>query len=1035
MKSNRSLRNELKPILCLGVLACLWASVLAEPIESLERRFVELPMEARRLTGPLFWLHGDESAERLEMYVEKVAEGGNGCFTAESRPHNDWLGPGWYRDLAICLEAAKEHNLHMWIFDEKWWPSGEVGGKVPQEYACKTIHTDVTEVTGPASMRTDVARDRRIAVLAGRSTADGIDGDSLIDLSQRIRDNRLDWQVPPGDWKVMVFTWNHSRGHQRNWLVDGASRDAVEWYIRTVYQPHYDHFKDDFGTWIPGFFYDEPETPGDWGTEVLPLLKERGVDWKKALVAWTLQLAGDEHAAARYQYQDALAEAWGRTLYGGLTQWCHDHGVQSIGHFLEHNFEYLHPQLCAGNMFQLQKYSDMGGIDAVFSQFTPGRRNMGLWQTPKLGSSITHAYGKKDDVTMVEIYGARGQDVTYAEMKWWSDLMHVAGVNFHIPHSFNPRSPFDRDCPPYFYNGGFEPRWPLYRVLADYTSRLSVMLTGGRHVCPVALLYLGNSAHVGRHIRPEQMSTALQDALYDCDWIPYEVFEADTTLADEHVVLREERYRILIVPPVEVIPYATLEKAVRFFEQGGVVVEYGFVPSLSATLGKSREDVAALCRALWGETPKPGLTASNTHRRGGRSYLLPAEPTPEQLQRVLADDAGVRPTLQVVRGDTNHWLHVLHRVKDGRDMFFITNQNIEGPARRFRLRCRASGVPECWDPLRGHVTRPAFDRDGSSVLIDLTLEPYESQLLVFNDSRRRLPRRIEGDRVRPLGTIPLAARELPELPPARPVVEEDPLARLDGLSWVWFPEENPAATAAPGTVYFRRSFTLPADAKIATARFIGTADNGMRLYVNGRAIEANDGTLDDWGSVSKINLVELLRPGRNTVAIEATNASTTPNPAGLIGKIVVSYGNGRTLELPVDKTWKTARQAADGWRRVDFDDAAWPAAVECAAFGAGPWGMLSDQRLTVSPVLRAEPYEADFDLPQDFDADRVRLVLEMKQMRGEQAARVTVNGQYAGGVIERPLRLDISAYVRPGANVLRIEPFSPVEPRLVLYPW
>jgi hypothetical protein len=57
----------------------------------LERQFCELPAEARRLTGPLFWLHGDESRERLEMYVGKVAEGGNGCFTAESRPHRDWL--------------------------------------------------------------------------------------------------------------------------------------------------------------------------------------------------------------------------------------------------------------------------------------------------------------------------------------------------------------------------------------------------------------------------------------------------------------------------------------------------------------------------------------------------------------------------------------------------------------------------------------------------------------------------------------------------------------------------------------------------------------------------------------------------------------------------------------------------------------------------------------------------------------------------------------------------------------------------------
>jgi hypothetical protein len=45
-------------------------------------------------------------------------------------------------------------------------------------------------------------------------------------------------------------------------------------------------------------------------------------------------------------------------------------------------------------------------------------RDAPCWQTPKLGSSISHAYGKPEDVAMVEIFGARGQDLTYPEMKW-----------------------------------------------------------------------------------------------------------------------------------------------------------------------------------------------------------------------------------------------------------------------------------------------------------------------------------------------------------------------------------------------------------------------------------------------------------------------------------------------------------------------------------------------------------------------------------------------------------------------------------------
>jgi len=89
----------------------------------------------------------------------------------------------------------------------------------------------------------------------------------------------------------------------------------------------------------------------------------------------------------------------------------------------------------------------------------PGRRPRDIYQTAKLGSSITHVFNKPDDVTMCETFGAYGQDITYSQMKWLTDQMQVRGVNFKIPHSFNPRAPHDTDCPPYFYNGGFEPRY------------------------------------------------------------------------------------------------------------------------------------------------------------------------------------------------------------------------------------------------------------------------------------------------------------------------------------------------------------------------------------------------------------------------------------------------------------------------------------------------------------------------------------------------------------------------------------------------
>ena len=874
MLAMRPMRPMLRFAAIIGVigLAVLPARAGGPRIDQVERQFRTLPMDARRLTGPLFWLHGTESKERLEQYVGKVAEGGNGAFTAESRPHNDWLGPRWYQDLAICLDAAKKHDLKMWIFDEKWWPSQMIGGKVPPQYATKVLVAEAVDVDGPKAFEADgYGGPRHVAALAGKLAADGaIDGESLVDLASAIREGKLTWQVPAGKWKVMNFSHKQGPGLGQGKApsVDGASKDCVDWFIATVYQPHYDRFKADFGKTIPGFFYDEPETRGDWGAELNAVLAEWKVDWKKAYAAYKFRLAGDDDAAARFQYMDAFAEAWGRTMYGGMSNWCRRHGVKSMGHFMEHGQLYVNPQYCAGDMMRLQKYSDMGGIDLVVRQMYPGQRPHDIYQTPKLASSISHVFGKDDDETMCEMFGAYGQNITYPQMKWLTDQMQVRGVNFMIPHSFNPRSPNDRDCPPYFWNGGFEPRWPLYRVYADWTSRLSLMLSGGRHVCPAALLFSGNLRRVGKTVGPEDMTTALQDALFDCDWLPMEVFQgADCSLDGKQIKLHQEWYRILIVPPTEAIPYATLAKAREFLEKGGVVVGYGWLPTKSATIGKTAADIAACREAIWGDAPAPGLKALKTSPAGGRSYFLPEKPTPEQLQESLTGDAGVHPVIEVLKGQTDGWLHVLHRVKAGRDVFLVCNQDVKGEAKDFRLRAWAEGAPECWDAMRNELTALGHQRTGASVEFDITLEPSESVLVVFQPEQRPLPVRLAAS--------------------AKPIREPIPLVRVS------VPAEKPAEPAA-----------------------------------------------------------------------------TQPAPGA---------------------------------------------------------------KFTRSPIAAADPFVGRCELPADLDLAKSRVLLVMDSLSPEEAARVTVNDTYAGGIIGKPLRLEVTALLKSGANTIRIEPFAPKTAHLAIY--
>jgi hypothetical protein len=1008
-------------------------------IAALELEFRDLPPEARRQVGPLFWLHGDDSKERLEMYVGKVAQGGNGCFTTESRPHNDWLGEGWWRDLDICLDAAKKQGLQMWIFDEKWWPSQAVAGKVPPRYAAKRLEAATIDVEGPRAFEAEgYGGDRFIAAVAGQLNADGkIQGNTLVDLAPNIRGGKLSWQASTGKWRILKFTHKQAPGLVQQGgsqlSVDGASKDCVDWFLQTVYQPHFQHYGADFGKTIRGFFYDEPETPGDWGTDLNRVLAEWNVDWKKAYVAYKSELAGEEQVAARYQYLDAFAETWGRTMYGGIAAWCRQHGVRSIGHFMEHANLYLNREFCAGDMMRLQGHGDMGGIDAVFSQFAMGKRvayDAPCWQTPKLASSVSHAYGKSNDVAMVEIFGARGQDLTYPEMKWWADHMQVSGVNFLIPHSFNPRSPKDTDCPPYFYDGGYEPRWPLYRVFADYTSRLSLMLTGGRHVCPVALLYLGQSAQCGKYILPDQISESLQDALYDCDWLPFEVFEKDTTVGRADMKLRNESYRVLVVPPAEVIPYATLAKAREFFDHGGVVLAHGFLPRKSATLGKTASDISQLREALWGN-PTPGLSICKTGPGGGRSYLLPAQPTPEQLQEVLAGDARIHPTLEVLAGTTDHWLHVLHRVKEGRNVFFVANQNHQGEPRTFRFRIAAEGVPECWDAMRNEITAVPFSRKGSQVELSLTMEPNESVLLVFQPKKRALPPHREPGSKVSQKTIAVTRDPTPALPKLEPPVSSGPAAALTGCSWTWYPEADPAQAAPPGTRYFRRQLTTPAGAKIKKASFAASADNSFTLFINGKEAGHGDSSAEGWRNPVELDVTSSLQPGLNQLAIAAVNGGDKPNPAGLIGRLTVELESGKVLIERVSQAWKASNQKTDQWAQTSFDDSAWPGACELVPFGGGPWGMLGSN-VTLGPV-KADPFFGHCEVAAA-DLKYSRVYLELGDLAPEIAARVTVNGKSAGGFISKPARLEISEHLKPGSNALRIEPFAPQSVRLVVYP-
>lgn len=115
--------------------------------------------------------------------------------------------------------------------------------------------------------------------------------------------------------------------------------------IDAVYEPHWQHYREDFGKTIAGFFSDEPElgnghifcndnllgTDQDlpFAAALPPLLRESlGEDWAARLyLLWENTAGPAETARVRFAYMDAVTRLVRDSFSCQLGDWCHAHGV------------------------------------------------------------------------------------------------------------------------------------------------------------------------------------------------------------------------------------------------------------------------------------------------------------------------------------------------------------------------------------------------------------------------------------------------------------------------------------------------------------------------------------------------------------------------------------------------------------------------------------------------------------------------------------------------------------------------------------
>ena len=177
---------------------------------------------------------------------------------------------------------------------------------------------------------------------------------------------------------------------------------------------------------------------------------------------------------------------------------------------------------------------------------------------------------------------------------------------------------------------------------------------------------------------------------------------------------------------------------------------------------------------------------------------------------------------------------------------------------------------------------------------------------------------------------------------------------LADTNWIWLPGENAAKEAPVGQRFFRRTFKVPEDRTIRSARFVVTADNQAGVYINGRQC----GHVNTFKQAVRLDLTPHVHGGSNTLAVGVTNVGDAPNPAGLMGKIVIEFDDGQTVAIVTDDQWRSAVKGKTGWNERVFDDADWKPAEILGQAGMLPWNKVSmpadEERRLPARMLRRE---------------------------------------------------------------------------------
>jgi len=430
---------------------------------TLEKEFADPPKEFSLMP---FWFWNDDlkEDELLRQIADFEAHGVYG-FVIHPRiglpKDTGWMSDKMIGFMKLAVAEAEKRGMHVVLYDDGMYPSGSASGQVVDEnpaFAERVLDKMDLSDGGEPVLEPDWNLVAVIDRTCGKSLA-------VID------------RPSGGTMRGLHFLDENPANviEERPPLADILNPEAVDLFIRLVYDRYHAELGQYFGNTVIAIFTDEPHMSNGTTGILKEVNRILGYDFTPHLA----DLWYDDHENSgqlRAAYARAVSIRLEETYYARLSRWCEAHGIALAGH----------PG--ASMDIGMERYFHIPGQDLVWRYVTPGKTALeGPHSTmAKCASSAMIHMGCRRNSN--ELYGAYGHELTFEEVKWLANWCFVRGHNLLYPHAFyySIRGPRWDERPPDV--GPNSAWWQYYRPYADACRRLSWLNTDSKHVCETAIL-------------------------------------------------------------------------------------------------------------------------------------------------------------------------------------------------------------------------------------------------------------------------------------------------------------------------------------------------------------------------------------------------------------------------------------------------------------------------------------------------------------------------------------------------------------------